>query len=95
MGHTDAVGVVKVVVLFAVCVETAGQGHVGEFVSARWSFFVLAFDAVEISVEETGIAVVAEEDQRVGEGLEETFDWCLDCLTLLRVVVLHNRLTSD
>lgn len=63
MQHTDAVGVVKVVVLFAVCVEAASQSHVGEFVSAGRRFFVLAFDAVEVSEEETGVAVVAEEDQ--------------------------------
>lgn len=57
---TNAVGVVPVVVELAVCEELACENQVGEFVAAGRRFGVVAFCAVEIAVEDTGVAVAAE-----------------------------------
>lgn len=92
---TNAIGIVKVVVLFTVGVQLACQSHVGELVSARRGLLVLALDAVKISVEQTGVAVVAEEYKRVCQGLEEAFDWCSDSLSLLCVVILDDGLLKS
>lgn len=88
--EANAIGVVKVIVLFAVGVEFASQRHIGKLVTTRRWFRLLAFASVEIAVEETGVAVLAEEDQGIGKRLEETLDGSLDGLTLLGVVVLDD-----
>lgn len=94
VSHTNAVGVVEVVILLAIGVQLSCQGHVGKLVSARWRFLVLALDTVEISVEQARVAVISEEDERVCKWLEEALDGGSDSLSLLGVVVLHNGLIT-
>lgn len=83
----DAVGVVPVVVELAVCEELACENQIGEFVAAGWWFRVISLHAVEVTIEDAGVAVAAEKDQGVGERLEEAFDGGLDGLAGLGVVV--------
>jgi hypothetical protein len=91
---TNAVGVVPVVVQLAVCKELACENQVGKFVAAGRRFGVVAFCAVEVAVEDTGVAIAAEKDQGVGEGLEEAFDGGLDGLAGLGVVVYYYCLVA-
>ena len=56
---------------------------------------MLSFDAVEVSVEDTGVAVIAEEDEGVGEGLEEGFNGSFESLVRLGVVVHYKCLLSQ
>lgn len=73
--------------MFTVGVEFAGEGEVWESTAAGGWEGVFAFDAVEVAVEEAGVAVVAEEDEGVGEGFEEGFDGGFEGLVGLGVVV--------
>lgn len=62
----NAIGIIPVIVELAISVEFAGEDQVGELVAAgRWSG-VFAFCAVEVAVENAGVAVTAEKDQTVG-----------------------------
>ena len=59
---------------------------------------MLALNAVEIAVEDAGVAGVAEEDQCVGEWLEEWLDGGFERLVGLGIVIHyqcldHQRLT--
>ena len=48
---------------------------------------MLAFDAVEVTIEDAGVAVGSQEDEGVGEGFEEGLDGCFEGLVGLGVVV--------
>lgn len=85
----NAVGVVPVVVQLAVCEELACEDQIGKFVAAGRRFGVVAFCAVEVAVEDAGVAIAAEKDQGVGKGLEEAFDGSFDSLAGLGVVVYY------
>lgn len=67
-------------VLNAVSVEVACENNVGQTTAASWVFRVLAFHAVEITIEDARVASFTKENETVGEGLEEGFDWCFNCL---------------
>lgn len=87
--------VVEVVGLLAVGVELAGEGELGEGAAARGReglLLALGVDAVQVAVPDAGVARVAEEDERVGEGLEPVCDGGLEGLVGLGVVVHHEGL---
>lgn len=87
--------VVEVVGLLAVGVELAGEGELGEGAAARGReglLLALRVDAVQVAVPDAGVARVAEEDERVGEGLEPVCDGGLEGLVGLGVVVHHEGL---
>ena len=88
----DAGRVVEVVVLLAVGVQLAGQAEVGQLAAAGGGEGLdivrrVAADAVQVAVEDARVAGLAEEDQRVGERLEEGLDADFEGLVGLRVVV--------
>lgn len=58
----DTGRVVEIILLYTISVEFAGESEVGEGAAAGGWEGVLAFDAVEIAVEEARVAVEAEED---------------------------------
>ena len=92
--ETDAVGVVPVIILFAVGVQFACQSNVCKLVSTRRRLLVLALDSVQITVEDARVAIAAEKDQGVCQWLEEAFYRSCDRLAFLRVVVLDDRLAD-
>lgn len=89
---TNAVLLVPVVVLVAVGVALAREHDVGELAAARGGLGLVALCTVEVAVEDARVALAAQQDQRVGERLEEALDRRLDCLTGLRVVIGHKGL---
>jgi hypothetical protein len=82
-----AVCIVPVVIEITVSVQLACEDEVSELVAARRRFGVVALHAVEIAVEDTGVSVTAEKNQRVGERLEETFNGRLDGLPWLCIMI--------
>jgi len=86
-GPTNAGGVVEVILLDAIGVEFAGESKVRECTTTGGGKGVLAFDAVEVAVEEAGVTVKAEEDEGIGEGLKERLDRSFEGLVGLCVVV--------
>ena len=63
-----------------VCVELSSQSQFGQGAAARRAESLLVafgIDAVEVAVEDAGVAVIAEKDEGVCQGLEEGFDWGL------------------
>lgn len=93
----QACRVVEVVGLLAVGVELAREGELGQGAAARGGEgLLLAFrvDAVQVAVPDAGVPRVAEEDERVGEGLEPVCDLGLERLIRLCVVVHHEGLSE-
>lgn len=80
-------GLVEVVFLVAVREQLAREDQMGEFVAAAGWLFVLAFHAVQVTVEHARVALVAQQDQRVRERLEEPLDRRRHCLAGLCVVI--------
>lgn len=83
--------VVEVVVLLAVGEQLAREDQVGQLVAAARRLRVLALHAIQIAVEDARVALVAQQDQRVGQRLEEALDRRRHRLARLRVVVHHHR----
>ena len=91
-GPADALRVVEIVVLLAIGVQLAREAEVGELPAAGDAEGLdvvagVAFDAIEVAVEDARVAGLAEEDQSVGEGLKEGLDADFERLVGLRVVV--------
>ncbi len=53
---------------------------------------MLAFDTIEIAVEDTGVAGVAKKNKGIGEGFEEGLYGSFECLVGLGVVIHYQRL---
>ena len=87
----DAIRVVEVIVLLAVGVQFARQRQIGDL-ALRGGGFPVVFhapaDAVDVAVEEAGVAVFPQQDQGVGEGEEPVGYLELERLGGLRVMVL-------
>lgn len=83
----EAGRVVKVVLLLAVGEELAREGELGERARARGADGRVALGAVEVAVEDAGVARGAEEDEGVGEGLEPVGHGRCEGLAGLSVVV--------
>ncbi len=88
----DASLVVKVVDLLAVRIELACKGDGRESTTTRRREWVLAFDAVQVTVPDAGVSSVSEEDQSVGKRLEPTLDGRLKGWIRLGVMVHDERL---
>ena len=91
-GPADALRLVEVVILPAVGVQLAGEAEVGQLAAAGDAEGLdvvgrVAADAVQIAVEDARVAGLAEQDQGVGERLEEGLDADFERLVGLRVVV--------
>lgn len=87
----DTIRGIEIIILLAIRVQLSGEGQIWDLALRRRGFPVVfnpALDAVEVAVEETGIAVRAEEDQRVRVGEEPVGDLQLEGLAGLGVVVL-------
>jgi len=82
----DNVGVVKIVVLTAIEPVPAHSQHDVEHGAARR--LAVGGDAVVISVENTGVTLRPEQDNRVGNRLEPGRDHALQRLPVLCVVIL-------
>lgn len=90
--EAEARRVVEVIGLLAVGVELAREYQLGQAAAARGReglLLALGVDAVQIPVPDAGVARVAEEDERVGEGLEPVGNGRLEGLVGLGVVVHH------
>lgn len=85
--EANAIRIVPVILLVAVGIQVAGEDQVGQLAAARRGFFVRFCQAVQVAVEGAGVAFFAQEDEAVGEGLEEAFDAGGHCLAGLGVVV--------
>lgn len=55
---------------------------------------MLAFNAVEVAIEETRVAIEAEEDESVSQRLEESLDRSFESLVRLSVVI-HDQSLSN
>lgn len=86
----DAGRKVKIIPLHAIGIEFARESKVRQRAATGWREGVLAFDAVQVAVEEAGVAVDAEEDERVSEGLEEGLDGGFERLVGLGIVI-HDK----
>ena len=113
-GEADAVWLVEIDVLLAVSVVFPGVEEIyealdlGEFdlVLLTVAAVVSVFRAVEVGVENAGVALRPEENQGVGERLEPSSDGRFECLERLRVVIIdqshgvervrqHQRMVED
>ena len=81
----DAVGIVEAVLLLAVGVAAAGLDHLAE---VRHHRPVPGGVAVVVGIEHAGHAVLPQQDQGVGQGLEPVRDEGLQTLPVLGVVVV-------
>lgn len=83
----NTLGVIKVIVLVAISVELTGEDQVGDFTAAGGRKRVVAFDTVDVAVEDTGVAGLAEKNQAIGEGFKPGFYTDFEGLVRLGVVV--------
>ena len=83
----DAMSMIKVVVLLAVGIELTPQTKIRQFAPTRRATWLVAFNAVEITVEDAGIALAAEENQSICEGFEKRFDGRFEGLVRLGVMI--------
>lgn len=89
----NAVSVVPVVDVLAVCKVLASADEVLEL--ANWLLGVVTTAAVQVTVEDTGVTIGTEEDERVCDGLEPRGDPVLERLTDLSVVVVDEGYSVD
>ena len=54
---------------------------------------MLSFDAVEVAIEETGVAVESKKNEGVSERLEEWFNRSFKCLVRLSIMVHDESLS--
>jgi hypothetical protein len=88
--YTYAICFVEVVVLLAIGVELPGKREVRQFSTTCRIEGMFSFDAIEVSIEDTGVPFLSEKDQAVCQGLEERLYGCLEGLIGLGVVV-HDK----
>ena len=87
--------IVKVVLLLSISVEFARENEIREGATAGWRERLcgaFGVDAVHVTVEKTWVSGVAEQNEGVGERLEEAFNRRFESLVGLRVVVHHESL---
>ena len=82
----DQVGIVKIVLLFSVCVSASDFDHFSEI---RNEGAVLYGISVVIGIKHTWYAALTQEDHGVGKGLEPVGNKGLQALAVLCVVVVH------
>jgi hypothetical protein len=83
----ETVKVVLVVLQLAISEVFACEDQVSKLVAARWRLEIVALHAVEVVIQDAGVAVKVKEDKGVGERLGKTFHTTFHSIYRLCIVI--------